>query len=401
MVKDRAVIFISACLRGCAISFSSVIIAFYLSSLGFDVFLIGLTLAAGLTGSALSTSVVVFLSDKLDKRKALIGLAFLMSLGGLLFAFSTTPALILFSAVLGMINGMGRDRGASSTLEQAMLPNTIPDAGRTMTFAWYNVLMDVGHAAGALLGFIPALFRSHAGMDTFGSYQWSWGIYSLICLLSGLVICGLSDSVKSNDQNIHEADPPSPSRPLILKFTALSGLDSLGGGFLTTALLSFWFLKRFGLDEAMLAPLFFAARVANLISHFGAAWLARRIGLVNTMVFTHIPSSLLLMTVPFMPNLTVAAVLFLLRESLVEMDVPTRQSYLVAVVKPHERVRAAGLANLTRGFAWGLGPLIAGAISNISLSLPIMVGPFLKIIYDILLYREFAGIKPPEEVSRT
>lgn len=400
MTKDRTLIFISACLRGCAISLSSVVIALHLSTLGFSVFLIGLTLAAGLTGSALSTAVVVFLSGKLDKRKTLVGLAFLMSLGGFLFAFSTTPALVLSSALLGMVNGMGRDRGASNTLEQAILPNTIRDAGRTMAFAWYNVLMDMGHAVGALLGFIPALFRTHAGMDTLASYQWTWGIYSLICLLSGLAIGGISGSVKNNGQNFY-ATVSSPSRPLILKFATLSGLDSLGGGFLTTALLSFWFFKRFGVDEAILAPLFFAARVANLFSHFGAAWLARRIGLVKTMVFTHIPSSLLLMTVPFMPNLAVATVLFLLRESLVEMDVPTRQSYLAAVVKPHERIRAAGLANLARGFAWGAGPLIAGAISKVSLSLPILAGPALKIVYDILLYHQFVKIKPPEEISTT
>ena len=184
----------------------------------------------------------------------------------------------------------------------------------------------------------------------------------------------------------------------MIKFAALSGLDSLGGGFLTTALLSYWFFKRFGVNESLLGPLFFCVRILNGLSHLGAAWLARRIGLVNTMVFTHIPSSFLLMTVPFAPNLPLAITLFLLRESLVEMDVPTRQSYIVAVVREEERTQAAGITNLTRSISWAVAPMAGGSLMGaVSLSAPLLLAPALKITYDLLLFRAFRHIRPPEE----
>ncbi len=187
---------------------------------------------------------------------------------------------------------------------------------------------------------------------------------------------------------------------MVARFAALSGLDSLGGGFLTTALISYWFFQRFGADESFLGPLFFAVRVLNGLSHLGAAYLARKIGLVNTMVFTHLPSSLLLMAVPFAPSLTVAVLLFLLREGLVEMDVPTRQSYLMAVVGEEERTKAAGITNLVRGAAWAVAPVMAGSLmKTLSLSAPLFIGSGLKIGYDLLLYRTFRKLKPPEELE--
>jgi len=190
------------------------------------------------------------------------------------------------------------------------------------------------------------------------------------------------------------------SRPVVAKFAALQALDSLGGGFLTSALVGYWFFKRFGVTEALLGPLFFAVRILNGLSHLGAAWLAERIGLVNTMVWTHLPSSVLLMTVPIAPNLGIAITLFLIREALVEMDVPTRQSYLVAVVRDEERTRAAGIANLTRSVAWAVAPSVAGPLmQSVSMSAPLLIGPGLKIVYDLLLYRAFRHLKPPEERS--
>jgi sugar phosphate permease len=189
-----------------------------------------------------------------------------------------------------------------------------------------------------------------------------------------------------------------PARRIVSRFAALSALDSLGGGFLTTALVGYWFFRRFGVDEGLLGPLFAAARVANGVSHLGAAWLAGRIGLLNTMVWTHLPSSLLLVTVPFAPSLGVAIVLFLAREALVEMDVPTRQSYLVAVVAERERLPAAAITNLTRAVSWAVAPALAGyAMRNLALAAPFVVGPGLKVAYDLLLYRAFRHVRPPEE----
>ena len=416
MVLDRWVIFVSAALRASAVALSGIILVLHLATLGLDPASIGLTVSLGLAGCAVGTCLVTLAADRLGRRATLILLSAFMALGGLAFAIMTRPSVLLVSAFLGMVNGMGRDRGAGMTVEQAMLPQTTTESRRTTIFAWYNLLVDAGHAVGSLLGGLPALLRAQLGLAPLASYQWTWGLYSGLCLCAGLLVLRLSRAVE-----LGSAVPVAPacraegarlasrgagrrlspsSRPIVVKFAALSGLDSLGGGFLTTALLGYWFFKRFGVDEALLGPLFFVVRIANGLSHLGAAWLARRIGLVNTMVFTHLPSSVLLMTVPLAPNLPVAIVLFLIRESLVEMDVPTRQSYIVAVVKEEERTRAAGIANLTRGFAWAAAPMAAGSLMRVvSLSAPLVIGPGLKIVYDLLLYRAFRHIKPPEERS--
>jgi MFS family permease len=190
----------------------------------------------------------------------------------------------------------------------------------------------------------------------------------------------------------------SGTRLMLWRISSLFAIDSLGGGFLTSALLAFFLYERFGVGLETIAPLFFAARAANALSHLAAAWLARRIGLVNTMVFTHIPSSLLLVTVAYAPSFAVAAALFLLRESLVEMDVPTRQSYVMALVRPEERAVASGVTQLVRVAAWAVAPAFAGVLmEGVSPAMPLVVAAGLKITYDVVLWREFRHVRPPEE----
>ena len=398
MAADRRLIFLVAGLRSSAVALSGLILALHLSFLGLNAWTIGLAVSLGLTGCAVGTAVVAYVADHLGRRATLVVLALLMALGGLAFSLATAPSALLASALVGMVNGMGRDRGAGVTVDQAILPQTTTTDRRTGVFAWYNVVVDGGHAAGSLLGVLPALLRAH-GVAPLASYQWTWRGYSALCLCAGLLALRLSAKVESR-QAVPLRRLSPETRPVVAKFAALSGLDSFGGGFLTTALLSFWFFKRFGVDESLLAPLFCVVRIANGLSHLAAAWCARRIGLIRTMVFTHLPSSLLLMTVPLAPNLPVAIALFLLRESFVEMDVPTRQSYIVAVVREEERMRAAGVANLTRSIAWAAAPFAAGALMRVSLSAPLVVGAGLKVLYDGLLYRAFRHLKPPEERSR-
>ncbi len=200
------------------------------------------------------------------------------------------------------------------------------------------------------------------------------------------------------------ADRPgriSPAtRARLARICALFGIDSFAGGFLTSALLSWFFFERFGASAATVGALFAAARVLNALSHLGAAWLARRIGLVPTMVFTHLPSSLLLATVPFAPSFGIAALLFLLREGLVEMDVPTRQSYVLAVVRPEERTFASGATHLVRTLGWSLGPACAGwATLRFGLAAPLLIAAALKIAYDLALWRSFRAVRPPEEAA--
>lgn len=394
--RDRRLLFATAGLRATAAGLSGVLLGVHLAGLGWDAGRIGVAVSLGLAGAAAGTLGAMVVADRCGRRATLAAVGGLIAAGGIVYALASQASWLLAAAFLGMLNGMGRDRGAGLTLEQAMLPQTTTDARRTTAFAWYNVAVDTGHALGALLGGVPALLRG-AGWATPEAARTAWLLYAALGLGSGLLALRLSSLVE--DRETRSRTPLSPAtRRIVARFAALSGLDSLGGGFLTTALVGYWFLRRFGVDEGVLAWLFFASRLANGLSHLGAAWLARRIGLVNTMVWTHLPSSLLLMTVPFAPNLPVAIVLFLVRESLVEMDVPTRQSYIVAVVRPEERLRAAGFANLTRAVSWAAAPAVAGFLMrSVALGSPLLVGPGLKIAYDMLLWRAFRGVKPPEE----
>jgi MFS family permease len=397
---DRYFIFASAGLRALAISLSSIIITLYLSSIDFPISQIAIVISLGLMGCAAGTLLASFAADHFGRRKTVALVGVLMALGGLSLAFIHSHFIVCLAAFVGMLNGMGRDRGMGLTVEQAMIPQVTDDKNRTQTFAWYNVTVDVCNAFGALLALLPAFLRSHLSLSSVNSYQWTWGFYSLLSLATVYTALSLSQAVEV------KADAPAgflskESKSKVVRFAAISSLDSLGGGFLTNALISFWFFKRFGVDESFLAPLFFFARLSNSFSHLAAAWLARRIGLIKTMVFTHLPSSVLLMTVPFMPNLFVASILFLLRECLVEMDVPARQSYIVAIVKDHERTAAAGITNLTRSASWAVSPMIAAPLmEGLTLSAPLFIGPALKVTYDVLLYFSFRNIKPPEEIRK-
>jgi hypothetical protein len=300
-------------------------------------------------------------------------------------------------AYLGMLNGMGRDRGAATVLESAMLPEMVPSAGRTRAFAWYHLLQDVGHGLGAFLAGLPAVLRQWTPLGEVASLRATLCLCALLVLVPGILSCFLSRAVEFAPAQ--EAPRLSADgRRVIWRISALFFVDSLAGGFLTTALLSFFFFERFGVGEGVVALLFTGARVLNALSHLVAAWLAKRIGLVNTMVFTHIPSSLLLGTAVLAPSFPVAATLFLLREGLVEMDVPTRQSYVMAVVRPAERVVASGVTHLVRLSGWALGPSLAGLMmQGAPLAVPFLAGAALKITYDVLLFAAFRGLKPPEE----
>ncbi len=397
--SNRRLIFASASLRSASVGLSGVILALHIARLGFNPLAIGATISVGLAGCAAGTWLVAYFADHKGRRASLAATSLLMAAGGLAVAFLIHPGVLMAGAFFGMVNGMGRDRGAGLTLDQAMLSQTVNSESRTTAFAWYNLIVDAGHAAGALLALLPAFIQTTLDANELVSYRWTWLVYSVLCLAAATLAAGLSRQVETKSPTPKQKFSQE-TKKVVAKFSALSGLDSLGGGFLTTALISYWFFQRFGVDETFLGPLFFAIRVLNGLSHLGAAWLARKIGLVNTMVFTHLPSSLLLMAVPFAPSLTVAVLLFLLREGLVEMDVPTRQSYLMAVVSEEERTKAAGITNLIRGAAWAIAPVVAGSLmKTVSLSAPLFIGSGLKIAYDLLLYRSFRKLKPPEELE--
>jgi MFS family permease len=397
LAHDRGLLYGAAFLRALAIGMVSVLLGLYLARLRLDPAGIGLVVGAGLAGGAAAALLVTLAADRLRRRTTLLALAILGAAGGALLALGSSPGVMAAAAFLGMVNGMGRDRGASLVLDQAILPATAPDRHRTRVFAWYNVLQDAGHALGGLLAGLPVLLRRAAGLDELASLRWSIGVYALLIVMTALLYLRLSPAVEAHAGP--QAARVSPgSRRVLWRISSLFAFDSLAGGFLTTALLAFFFHERYGVGETALGALFFGARVLNALSHLGAAWLARHLGLVRTMVFTHTPSSLLLVTVGFAPSFPVAALLFLLREGLVEMDVPTRQSYVMAVVRPEERTVASGVTNLVRMGAWAVAPTFAGLfMQGASLAAPLFVGAGMKIAYDALLYYSFRHLRPPEE----
>src|SRR5438477_7567157 len=372
-----------------------VVLGIYLSRSGHSAFQIGAVLAFGLAGSACATTVVGIAADRVGRKRFLVLLSILTALGGLsLYALPKFP-LLLALALVAMLNGTGTERSAIFALEQAVIPGLGPDTLRTWNLAFYNVLIDGGGSLGALGAGLPAFLQHQFNFSLLGGYRVLFLAFSGLYLATGVLYSMLSPAVEVNTsatlQRIGSVAPET--KRVIGKLTALFSLDSFGGGFLTDALVSYWFFRRFGLSEHDLGIVFFVVHLLNALSHLGAAWLARRIGLVNTMVFTHLPSSLLLIAVPFAPSAKFAILLFFAREALVEMDVPTRQSYVAALVAPSERSFASAVTNVARNVFWAIGSAIAGVLmQDLAFSAPLIVGGSTKIAYDLLLYKSFRRV---------
>ena len=399
--RDLALVNAAGFLRSLGVGLLGVVLGIYLFRLGLSSLAIGLVVATGLAGSALATIAVSFAADRLGRKNSLLYLSLLSTMGGLALALSPRLPLLLTMAFISMLNGTGTDRSAAFALDQAVVPGLVPDVKRTWKLAWYNVLLDAGGSLGALAAGLPILLQHHLAVPVLSSYRIVFFGFSGLCLIVAALYSLLSPAVEIADSLPSarmSSRISSDSKRIVAKITALFSLDAFGGGFLTDALVAYWFFRRFGIAEHDLGLVFFAVHILNAGSHLGAAWLARRIGLVNTMVFTHLPSSLFLMAVPFAPSLKWAVLLFLCREALVEMDVPTRQSYVAALVKPSERTFASGVTNLARNLFWAVGSGVAGLLMQVlSFSAPLLVGGAAKVAYDLLLYKSFRGLKPPEE----
>jgi MFS family permease len=398
--RDASLIYAAGFLRSATVSLVGVTLAIYLAELGFGPAQIGALIGVGLAGSSLATVVVGLRGDAWGRRRVLFVLALLSATGYAALATAHTAVVLVPCAFIGMLNGMGRDRGAASALDQAVLPHTVSDSRRTWALAWYNLVLDSGHALGALGAAIPTLLTREQGLDSQSAHQLTFAMCAALMAGCGVPYLALSRRIEIGDGTSRSARAPLDpgSKRVITRLALLFGLDSVGGGFLNSALIAYWFFTQYGASESELAVLFFAARVLNALSHLAAAWLARRIGLLNTMVWTHLPSSLFLIAAPASPTGTIAAALFLAREALVEMDVPTRQSYVMAVVKPSERTLASGVTNVTRNVAWAVGPSVAGVVmQHVALAGPLFIGGTLKILYDLLLFRAFRHVRPPEE----
>ena len=402
--RNQVVIYSAALLRTTGVGMTGVLVAVYASRLGLSLVQIGVLITAGMAANAAATVFVSLYADRFGRRPTLILLALLGAVGGAGLALTHQPSLLVFVSFIGLVNGSGTDRGPCFVLEQAILPQTTSVLHRTRVLSWHTIVMDIGHAAGALLAGLPILVSRWSGLDLFASYRATFAFYAALNVASALLYAQPGVAIEVQGRNVLEGKRPPlapKSKAIVTRLSALFAVDSFGGGFMTDALIAYWFFRRFGISEDRLGLLFAIGNVLNSFSYLGAAKLASRIGLLNTMVFTHIPSSVLLMLIPIAPSPGWAVAFFLAWESLVEMDVPTRQSYLMAVVEPEDRTFSTGMTNLSRSVARAVSPTVAGyMMQQISLAAPLFFGGGLKILYDIVLYRAFRHLKPPEEEHR-
>jgi MFS family permease len=398
--RDLALINAAGFLRSIGVGMTGVVLGIYLYRAGLSSFMIGLVIGAGLAGAALATIVISFAADRFGRRNSLLVLSLLSGLGGVAVAMFASSPVLLFLAFVSMLNGTGTDRSASQALDLAVIPGLVSNSKRTWSLALYNLFLDGGGSLGALAAGLPIVLQHRLAYSPLGSYRVMFFGCSVLYLLVAAAYLFLSPAAEIVNPARGELSTgiSREAKKTVARLTALFSLDAFGGGFLTDALVAYWFFRRFGVPEHELGLVFFAVHLLNAGSHLCAAWLARHIGLLNTMVFTHLPSSLFLMAVPFAPSFKWAVALFLCREALVEMDVPTRQSYVAALVAPTERTFASGVTNLARNVFWAVGSAVAGFLmQSVTFSTPLLVGGGSKVTYDALLYSAFRKLKPPEE----
>jgi MFS family permease len=370
----------------------------FLAALGLSAAQLGLIVALGLAGNAAGTALVAVYGDRLGRRRTLM-LASALSAAGLAgVAAATRPAVLGLAALAGMVNGMGRDRGPAQAVDQSLLADALETAGHTAAFTRYTFVQDVLGALGSLAAGVPAVLSAHFGLASVVAYRWAFLGAAVLSLAPLALYARVRDSSDALPPAAIRTRLRPESRRRVTGLVGLFALDSVGGGFLAGSILSYWFFRRYGLGGEALGPVFFAARALNAASYFGAAALARRVGLIRTMVFTHLPSSVVLLALPFVAAPWLAIALFLVRESLVQMDVPARQSYVAAVTGRGERTFALGVTSLARNVGWATGPGLAGAaMSALGLGAPLFAGAGLKIVYDVALYASYRRVRPAEE----
>ncbi len=388
-----------------AYGFLSIILVLYLAQIGLSEAQIGLLLTLTLVGDTLISLWLTTSADRIGRKRMLLVGSGLMLLAALLFAATRNFYLLLLAATIGVISPSGNEVGPFLSVEQAALTQLVPNERRTSVFAWYNLTGSFATALGAFSGGGVAQLLQNGGMAPLTSYRWVVVGYGLFGILLALLFTRLGAEIEAPAARRWEQAKPffglglGRSRKVILRLSALFSLDAFGGGFVIQSIVAYWFYLRFGVEPGVLGAIFLGANLLAGISALSAAWIARRIGLINTMFFTHLPSNILLMLVPFMPTLPLAVAVLLLRFSISQMDVPTRQSYVMAVVDPDERSAAAGVTGVARTTGAAIAPLFTGLLlANPALiALPFVISGGLKIVYDISLYRSFSAIKPPEE----
>jgi MFS family permease len=387
----------------------SVILVFYLIGLGLTEAQAGLVLTLTLVGDVIVSLYLTTRADRIGRRRMLIVGSVLMAAAGLAFACTSNLLFLVIAGTIGVISPSGNEVGPFLSIEQAALSHIVPATARTEVFAWYTLAGSVATALGALCGGGLTQVFQRTAMTHVQSYRAVVFLYAALGVALAFLFLRLSKSVEASpvsngpvrSSSVAHMFGISQSRNVVLKLSGLFALDSFAGGFVVQSFAAYWFYLRFGVQPAALGAIFFWANVFAGISALFASRLASRIGLVRTMVVTHLPSNVLLILVPLMPNLSLAVLVLLLRFSISQMDVPTRQSYTMAVVPAEERSAAGGFTGVARTTGAAISPLFVGFMFARAswINVPFFLAGGLKILYDLLLYKEFAKICPVEERS--
>jgi len=402
--QDIGLLFATRILRMFGYGFLAVVLVLYLSAIGLSGGQTGLLLALTLLGDAGVSLWLTTHADRIGRRRVLLVGAILMLLAGLAFVATPVFAVLLVAATIGVISPSGNEVGPFLAVEQASLSQLVPARQRTGLFARYQLAGSFSTAAGTLAGGVVSQLAINAGASPADAYRYVIIGYAIVGGALALLFTRVSPRVEVPpadvaDQTIRDRLGLHRSRGVVLRLSALFALDAFAGGFAIQGFIAFWFQNRYGLDPALLGLILSAANVLAGFSALAAGSLAARFGLVRTMVFTHLPSNILLMLVPLMPTLQLAVVMLLARFAISQMDVPTRQSYTMAIVAPDERSAAAGVTGIARSLGVAASPLFAAPLyASVALAgLPFIISGGLKVVYDLLLYRNFKRVRPPEE----
>jgi len=407
---DARLLFLTRFTRLFAYGALSVVLVFYLTGIGLTESQVGMLLTLTLLGDTAVSLVLTTQADRIGRRRMLIVGSILMAGAGIAFAFTTNFLFLLIAGTIGVVSPSGNEVGPFLSIEQAALAHVISPTTRTMAFAWYTLTGSFATAIGSLCGgMIPSLVNSRGAAPIHG-YHAVVIAYGVLGMILALFFAQLSSSTEVEPSDDRYSDLAvkrtllgiGRSREIVFKLSGLFALDSFGGGFIVQSFAAYWFYLRFGVKPAALGAIFFGANIFAGVSALLATRLASRIGLVRTMVFTHLPSNILLIVIPLMPTLQLAIGVLLLRFSISQMDVPTRQSYTMAVVHPEERSAAAGITGVARTIGACIPPMFVGLMFSTRgwINVPFFIAGTLKIVYDLLLYRQFVAIRAPEEEFR-
>src|SRR5262245_6984170 len=406
---DARLLFATRFIRLFAYGSLSVVLVFYLVGVGLSEAQTGTLLTLTLAGDTVISLFLTTQADRIGRRTMLIAGGVLMIAAGLVFAVTGNFWLLLVAGTIGVISPSGNEVGPFLSIEQAALSQIVPDRERTNVFAWYTLAGSLATAFGALAGGAATRVLQQLGSTPVNSYR---GVVILYAALGSALVVLFSRLLRAAEASASAAEPParatladwsglSRSRGVVTKLSALFALDAFGGGFVIQSFAAYWFYLRYGVKPEALGVIFFAANILAGLSALLASKIAARIGLINTMVATHLPSNVLLILVPLLPNLPLAILMLLIRFSISQMDVPTRQSYTMAVVSPEERSAAAGITGVARTTGAAISPSLVGIMfaTPALINWPFYLAGGLKILYDLLLYRAFIAVRPPEETD--